>query len=103
MGVGSVLGVMTMTKHKDLQGSCPSDMCPKAQQEDLDAAKRLGNFSTIAFGVGAAGVVLGTVLYFTSGPSTADHAKVLQPRKFAGLSNPRAALGPTQIQLGADF
>ncbi len=104
VGVGSVLGVMTMKQHKDLQSSCPSDMCPKDQQQDLDDAKRLGNFSTIAFGVGAAGVVLGTVLFFAAGSSSVDHAKVSpQPRKFAGLSNPRAALGPTQIQFGADF
>lgn len=104
VGAGSVLGIMTMNQHKELQSTCPGDMCPKAQQQDLDDAKRLGNFSTIAFGVGAAGLVLGTVLFFTAGPSTVDHAKVsAQPRKFAGLSNPRAALGPTQIQLGADF
>jgi hypothetical protein len=104
VGAGSVLGVMTMKQHKDLQSSCPNDTCSKDQQQDLDDAKRLGNFSTIAFGVGAAGLVLGTVLFFTAGPSHVDHAKVApQSRKFAGLSNPRAALGPTQIQLGADF
>jgi hypothetical protein len=104
VGVGSVFGVMTMKQHADLQSSCPSDRCPEDQQGDLDAAKRLGNFSTIAFGVGAAGLVLGTVLYFTAGPSSVDHARATsKPRKLAGFSNPRAALGPTQIQLGADF
>ena len=104
IGVGSVLGVMTVKQHDDLQSSCPSDTCPKDQQQDLDAAKRLGNFSTVAFGVGAAGLVLGTVLYFTAGPSSVDHARATpKPRKLVGLSNPRAALGPTQIQLGADF
>jgi hypothetical protein len=104
IGVGSVLGVMTVKQHDDLQSSCPSDTCPKDQQQDLDAAKRLGNFSTVAFGVGAAGLVLGTVLYFTAGPSSVDHARATpKPRKLVGLSNPRAALGPTHIQLGADF
>jgi hypothetical protein len=104
IGAGSVLGIMTMNQHETLQSSCLDDMCPRDQQDDLDAAKRLGNFSTIAFGVGAAGLVLGTVLYFTASPSSADHAGAHhERRKLAGLSNPRAVLGPTQIQLGADF
>lgn len=104
VGAGSVLGVMTMNQREDLKSSCPDDMCPRAQQEDLDAAKRVGNFSTIAFGLGAAGLVLGTVLFFTASPSTADSAQPSQrPRRFAGLSNPRAVIGPTHLELGADF
>jgi hypothetical protein len=104
IGVGSVLGVMTVKQHDDLQSSCPRDTCPQEQQEDLEAAKRLGNFSTIAFGVGAAGLALGTVLYLTAGPSSVDQGRTVQkPRKLVGFSNPRATLGPTQIQLGADF
>ena len=104
VGAGSVLGIMTLKQHETLQTSCPDDTCPRDQQEDLDDAKRLGNFSTIAFGVGAAGLVLGTVLYFTASPSSVDHAGAARkPRKLVGLSNPRASLGPTHIQLGADF
>lgn len=100
---GSVLGVLTMQQHKDLQGRCPNDVCTTSQQGDLDSAKRLGNFSTIAFGVGGAGLVLGTVLLFTGGSSDADHARVAPKRTFAGLSEPRIAVGPTHIELGADF
>jgi hypothetical protein len=104
VGAGSVLGIMTMKQRKDLKTSCPNDVCPSEQQSDLDSAKRLGNFSTIAFGVGAAGLVLGTVLYFTAGPSSTDRAQGQPQRpKLAGLSNPRAVIGPTQLQLGADF
>lgn len=99
---GGVLGIMTMQKHKDLQGRCPDDVCSPADQSDIDSAKTLGNISTVAFGVGAAGVALGTILIFTAGSSSADHAA--EPRsRFAGLSRPRVAIGPTQIQLGADF
>lgn len=104
VGAGSVLGILTMNQRKDLKDSCPNDICQAEQEQDLEDAKRLGNFSTIAFGVGAAGFVLGTVLYFTAGPSSSDRALAPKPsRKFAGLSNPRVALGPTQVQLGADF
>jgi hypothetical protein len=63
----------------------------------------LGNFSTISFGVGGAGLVLGTVLFFTAAPSNVDHASAAPKHKFAGISEPRIAIGPTQIQLSGDF
>lgn len=104
VAAGGVLGLMTMQEHKDLQGRCPNDVCGPTEQGDLDAAKRLGNFSTIAFGVGGAGLVLGTVLFFTAGSHEVDdHAQAAPKRKLAGLSDPRIALGPTHIQLAADF
>jgi hypothetical protein len=104
LGAGGVLGFMTMQKHKDLKDSCPDNVCTSDKQADLDDAKRLGNFSNIAFGVGAAGIIVGTVLYFTAGPSASERARLAKPApRFAGLYNPRAAIGPTQVQLGADF
>ncbi len=100
---GGVLGVLTLQKHSDLKDQCDNGVCPSDRQADLDSAKKLGNFSTIAFGVGAAGAVLGTVLYFTASPSSDDRASNAPERRFAGLTRPRIAVGPTQIQLGADF
>lgn len=104
VGAGAFMGSLAMSKHEELQRSCPDGVCPPELGDDLAAAKRLGTFSTIAFGVGAAGVVLGTVLLFTASPSHADSAASGgKARSFAGLSRPRAALGPTSIELGADF
>lgn len=103
LATGGVLGYLTMKKHADLKDQCPNDTCAASQQHDLDSAKRLGNFSTVAFAVGGAGLVLGTVLLFTTGGSDADHARAAERPRFAGLSRPRLALGPTQFQLGADF
>lgn len=103
LATGGVLGVLTMQKHEDLKDDCADGVCPGELQGDLDSAKKLGNFSTIAFGVGAAGAVLGTVLFFTAGPSGADRAGKASARRFMGLSRPRLAVGPTQLQLGADF
>jgi hypothetical protein len=103
LATGGVLGALTMQQHKDLQGRCPNDVCTPTEQDDLDSAKRLGNFSTIAFGVGGAGLLLGAVLFFTAGSSDVDHARVASPRKFAGLSKPRIAVGPTYVELGAQF
>lgn len=103
LAAGGVLGVLTVQKHRDLKDDCVDDVCPRGRQADLDDAKRLGNFSTIAFGVGAAGVVLGTVLFFTAGPSRSERAGGAPERRFVGLSRPRVAVGLTQLQLGADF
>lgn len=104
IGAGAVMGTLAMTQHQELEKSCTGGVCPPDKADDLDAAKRLGTFSTVAFGVGAAGVVLGTVLLFTASSGDADHAdRAHESRRFAGLSRPRAALGPTSIQLGADF
>ncbi|HEX2874388.1 MAG TPA: hypothetical protein VHP33_24205 [Polyangiaceae bacterium] len=103
VAAGGVLGFLTMQKHNDLKGDCPSNLCSPTQQGDLDSAKRLGNMSTVAFGVGGAGLVLGTVLFFTAGPSNVDRASSAPRPRFAGLSSPRVAVGPTSIELGADF
>jgi hypothetical protein len=103
LATGGVLGLMTMQRHKDLQGKCPDNACPHDQQADVDSAKRLGNFSTIAFGVGGAGLVLGSVLYFTAGSNTADHAQNAPKKRFAGLVDPRIGVGPASIQLDAAF
>jgi PEGA domain len=103
VAAGGVLGVLTLQRHEDLQGRCPNDVCASDQQSNLDGAKQLGNFSTIAFGVGGAGLVLGSVLFFTADPSKVDHAETTPRRRFAGLSDPYVAVGPTQVRLGADF
>jgi hypothetical protein len=103
LATGGVLGLMTMQKHSDLEGKCPNNVCPGAYQGDLDSAKTLGTVSTVAFAVGGAGVVLGSVLFFTASPSGVDHAHSPAKSRLSGLSRPRVAIGPGQLQLGADF
>jgi hypothetical protein len=103
VAAGSVLGLMTIKQHSDLKDQCPSGVCGADKQSDLDSAKRLGNFSTIAFGVGGVGLVLGTVLFFTASPSGADHAARVPERRFAGLTHPRLAVGLGRVELSGDF
>jgi hypothetical protein len=103
VATGGVLGYMTMTKKNELHGQCPGGVCSQDQQGDLDAARRMGTLSTIAFGVGGAAVVLGSVLFFTAAPSNVDHAQATAKPRFAGLSRPRVAIGPTHVELSANF
>jgi len=100
---GGVLGMLTLKQHKTLQGQCPNDVCPPDKQADLQSAKTLGNFSTIAFGIGGAGLALGTVLLFTGGSSTSDHAQLAPRARFAGIASARVAVGPGQLMLDGDF
>jgi hypothetical protein len=104
LAAGGVLGYLTMQRHSNLEDQCPGGVCSPAQQADIDSAKQLGNFSTVGVGVGLAGIALGTILVLTAGSSDdADHAGKRARSHFAGLSKPRLAIGPTHLQLGADF
>ncbi|MDQ2647689.1 MAG: hypothetical protein M3020_28085 [Myxococcota bacterium] len=63
---GSVTGLMALSKKNDLD--CPDHECPPGtQQDNLDSAKSLALVSTIGFGVGVAGAVIGTILLVSGG------------------------------------
>lgn len=102
LAAGGVLGFLTLQKHQDLKDQCPGDVCPTDQRDNYDSAKKLGNMSTVAFGVGGVGVALGAVLFFTASPSRGDQAGLAKPR-FLGLTRPRVAVGPANVVVGADF
>lgn len=103
IGVGTAFGLMAMKDKHTLDGQCQANKCPAERSDAVDAAKRNGNVSTIAFGVGGAGLLLGTVLYFSLSGSSAQSRVATPPRTFAGLQNGRALLGPGSVQLAADF
>ncbi|MEP7050158.1 MAG: hypothetical protein ABJB12_07390 [Pseudomonadota bacterium] len=100
VGVGTAFGLITLRDKHAL--NCDSNTCPASSRDAVDSAKRSGNISTVAFGVGAAGLVLGTVLYFSVGGSS-ETQTAHTPRHFAGLSGGRAMIGPGSLQLAADF
>jgi hypothetical protein len=102
IGVGTAFGVMAMKGKSDLDGQCQSNSCPPNTSGDVDSAKLKGNISTVAFAVGGAGLVLGTVLYFSIGSGSSAHGSA-PARSFAGLQRGRAMVGPGSVQLAADF
>jgi len=103
VGVGSTFGLIAMKDKHDLVARCGSTSCTPESSGSLDSAKRSGNISTVAFAVGGAGLILGTVLYFTAGGSSSQAGSLANGRHFAGLSNGRALVGPASVQLAADF
>jgi hypothetical protein len=103
LATGSVLGLIAMQRHSDLKSYCPNDVCPTEKQGDLDSARKLGNFSTVAFAVGGAGVALGAVLFFTATPSRTDRAEHSPPRRFAGLTRAGVGVGLGRVDFSASF
>jgi hypothetical protein len=103
VGVGTAFGLITLKDKHNLNSTCDSNVCPASSRNSVDTAKRSGNISTIAFGVGGAGLLLGTVLYFSVGGASDTHAANNAHRGFAGLEHGRALIGPGSVQLAADF
>jgi len=102
VGVGTAFGLLTMKDKHALD--CQGNTCPLSQRDAVDSAKKSGTISTVAFAVGGAGLVLGTVLYFTGGHEARESAAAAPQRGgFAGLRNQRAVVGPGSLQLAADF
>ncbi|MGZ3476462.1 MAG: tetratricopeptide repeat protein [Polyangiales bacterium] len=67
---GTVTGIMSLSKASTVKDQCDGTRCPRTVQSDLDSSKSLGTISTIAFGVGIAGLAVGVIGLFTSGSSS---------------------------------
>jgi serine/threonine-protein kinase len=69
IAVGSVFGLVASSKNSDSKADCrPNDpnLCTSAGVTLRDDARTAGNISTVAFGVGAAALVGGIVLWATA-------------------------------------
>ena len=78
VGVGSVFGVRAKSKLDEADGAgCSGATCPtQAGLDANDSAVSSGTVSTVAFAIGAAGLVGGAVLWFTGGPGERRTARV---------------------------
>ena len=79
LGVGSYFGIKAMSDADDANELCPDGKCTSQRGEDLmDDARTSATVSNIAFGVGAAALVTGVVLYFAAPDAneTADEGLV---------------------------
>jgi hypothetical protein len=67
LGVSGVFTGIALTKDSEADKICNGSACPTQQGVDLgNDAKFAANVSTVAFGVGAAGLVVGTILFLTA-------------------------------------
>jgi len=100
VAVGAGFGIIAIKGKNDLENKCPLNQCALQYDTTLNSAKTAGTISTVTFAVGAAGLALGTVLYFTAGPSSNERSARAraEPRVV-----PRAWVGLGRVGLGADF
>jgi PEGA domain len=97
IGVGTAFGVVAWKGKRDLDGVCTANVCPAASQDRLDSAMRAADISTVALGIGAAGIALGTILFATAGSRSNSDAGAPRARRA------RAWLGIGAGGIAADF
>jgi hypothetical protein len=92
--VGTVFGVLALSEKSTLDGECVQKSCPGASQSDINALGTRATVSTVGFGVGIAGVAVGTVLLLTSRRAESrPPAAALRVTPWVGLGT--AGLGGT--------
>lgn len=106
IGVGSVTGIMHLSKMGDLDGPCPGKVCPPQYADDLSSAKTLGNISTVAFIVGGVGLATGFVGLLASGSSKKEPPPPAAARRPTSPFRPehvQAIVGPSYVGLSGAF
>jgi hypothetical protein len=83
LGVGTAMVAVAEKKHSEAAPYCPNGKdCNDTRGTDaLASAKRLGDWANVPFGIGIAGLGLGTVLWLTARSSKGD-----VPRTSVGVS-----------------
>lgn len=66
--LGTYFGVHALSTKEDAGGLCAGNQCSREGARLYDNAHRAATLSTIGFGVGLAGLGVGTVLYISSNP-----------------------------------
>ncbi len=89
IAVGSVAGLMSLSKASDAKDQCRENQCPPSASDDIDGAKTLATVSNVGFGVGIAGVAVGVYALVTAGRErTAAGARRIEPlvgARFVGV------------------
>ncbi len=94
VGVGSFFGLETFAKRDERDPHCRGTICDAEGMRLHDEAKSSATISTIAFGAGAAALVVGTILFVSGGPkSTTGRAPALRG----------VAVGPGGVVLSGAF
>ncbi len=86
VGIGTVFGLKSMSKHDDAEEHCNGNQCTAEGVALRDDALAAGNVSTVAFIVGGVGLAAGVTLWFTLPSGSGDSARVTRQRLRVGVS-----------------
>lgn len=64
IGVGVGFGFAALENKQTLEERCPNKLCPPEASDLLDTSRMNATISTVAYGVGIAGVALGALLFW---------------------------------------
>lgn len=78
--VGTITGLMSMSKTSSIKSSCVDNKCPTSSHADLSSAKSTATISTISFAVAGVGAVIGVI-----GLLTSKAPKTEEPSPTAGV------------------
>ncbi|UQA58666.1 tetratricopeptide repeat protein [Polyangium aurulentum] len=78
LGVGAVFGGLAMSDAGELEERCPKGACSRDDQELMTSANTKATVSTIGFGVGAAALGTGVVLFLLSRSPSKESAQSAQ-------------------------
>ena len=84
--VGSITGVMALSKKASVDEECVDNRCPPSTHDDIDSGRTLGNVSTIAFIVGGVGAGVG-VYGLLSGGGDSPQAEKAGAEPWIGLGS----------------
>jgi hypothetical protein len=75
--VGSVTGILVFSKKHTVTGNCTGASCSETGLDAANSGKTLATISDVGFGVGIAGLALGTILWLSGGSesASAEHAR----------------------------
>ncbi len=96
---GSITGILAMNEKGELDDQCDThSTCPERAQHTIDSAKTMALVSTIGFGVGVAGAIAGTIVYFTG-----SETQAALPELEVYGTTARPYLGPDRVGVVGQF
>ncbi len=100
VGLGAYLATRAASSLNDVKAHCVSypDQCTPEAQTPWNDASEAGNFATVSFVVGAAGLAGAALLWFS-----APKPGLWSPASSATSSAPRVQVGPTSVLLRGTF
>jgi hypothetical protein len=76
---GAAIGGAALSKKSTLEDRCEGNHCPPSSQGEADTIKSMNLTADILFGVAAAGIVTGVILFFVEPDDESDTAVAVTP------------------------